>query len=139
MAHRQKLQRTFEKWEAALGELTESLQKPFGKDFEKDILIEIVTKRFEYTFESMWKCLREKLLEEGVETNTPLACFKEAYQLKLISAEHEEVFPLMVRKRNEIVHIYSSDDAQEIYLMIKDIFYPAIQILFANLARIRNI
>ncbi len=92
MAHREKLQRSFEKLEASAKKLKESLAKEFGKGFEKDILIEVVTKRFEYTFESLWKFLREALLEEGIEANSPLACFKEGFKVGLIDSRYEEIF-----------------------------------------------
>ena len=126
MAHRGKLSRSFEKFEASSSKLKKALEKEFGEGFEKDILIEVVTKRFEYTFESLWKFLRELLLEEGIEQNSPLGCFKEAFSLGLIDKKYEDVFPVMVKKRNEIVHIYSDEDAGEIYLLIKNTFAEAI-------------
>ncbi|MDP2599548.1 MAG: HI0074 family nucleotidyltransferase substrate-binding subunit [Deltaproteobacteria bacterium] len=126
MAYRKKLSRTFEIFEAAAQKLKEAIDPQFQARFEKGILIEIVTKRFEYTFESMWKCLKEVLLEEGIEALSPLSCFQEAFHAGIIPKEHEAVFPPMVKKRNEIVHIYSDEDAQEIFLLIKDSFSQAI-------------
>lgn len=126
MARRQKLSRTFENFEAASSKLEGALKPEFQSQFKKEILVEIVTKRFEYTFESMWKCLRELLLEEGIQANSPLNCFQEAFHAGMIPKDQEEVFPVMVKKRNEIVHIYSDEDAEEIYLLIKDTFAPAI-------------
>lgn len=128
MAHRKKLPRTFEKYEAALSKLRESLSAEFGEKYtDKDVLIEIVVKRFEYTFECMWKTLKEMLLAEGVECATPLSAFKGAFKMGVIEDQYEEVFSLMVKKRNEIVHIYSNEDAKEIYLLIKNVFIDAIE------------
>lgn len=135
MAYRKKLPRAFEKFEASLTKLSESISPDFEKQYEKDILIEIVVKRFEYTFESLWKTLREVLLAEGIECASPLGAFKGAFNLGLIDKGHEEIFPLMVKKRSEIVHIYSDEDAQEIYLLIKTAFAPAIDDLFGKLAK----
>lgn len=130
MAYRQKLHRTLQILEATTEKLKEGLSPEFESRFEKNILVEIVTKRFEYTFESLWKFLKELLLEEGIEAASPLSCFKEAFKLKLIEPHYEEVFPLMVKKRNEIVHIYSDEDAYETYLLIKNTFAKAIFDLF---------
>jgi len=53
MARRKKLSRTFEKFEAGLNKLTEAVSKDFETKYDNDVLVEIVTKRFEYTFETM--------------------------------------------------------------------------------------
>jgi len=127
------MQRTFEKFENAYKKLKESCGKDFEEKYEKEILVEIVTKRFEYTFESLWKLLKELLYAEGVECNTPLSCFKEANKLNLIDKKDEDIFPLIVNKRNLIVHIYNDDDAYEIYLLIKNTFIDAIERLFKNI------
>lgn len=132
MAYRKKLHRTLQILEATTEKLKEGLSPEFESRFEKSILVEIVTKRFEYTFESLWKCLKELLLEEGIDAASPLSCFKEAFKLKWIDPKYEEVFPLMVKKRNEIVHIDSDEEASEIYLLIKNTFADAIFALFAK-------
>jgi len=138
MAFRKKLPRAFEKFEASLTKLKESLTAQFQKKYPNDILVEIVTKRFEYTFEGLWKTLKEILLTEGIECASPLSAFKEAYSLGLIREEDQEIFPLMVRKRIEIVHIYSDEDAQEVFLMIKDSFVSAIDSVYENIKKWAN-
>ncbi|MBI4679456.1 MAG: nucleotidyltransferase substrate binding protein [Elusimicrobia bacterium] len=135
MARRKKLPRTLERFEAALAKLREGTAAGFERKFERDILVEIVIKRFEYTFESAWKTLKELLLAEGIESLSPLGCFKEAFKLGLVAPDHEQVFPLMVKKRNEIVHIYSAEDAYETYLLVKSSFLPG---LCALLDRIKS-
>ncbi len=138
MAHRKKLSRTLERFEAGFNKLKEAVTKEFEAKYEKDIIIEIVIKRFEYTFETMWKALKEVLLSEGIEAVSPLSCFKEAFNIGLIDKEHEEIFPLMVKKRNEIVHIYSDEDAYETYLLVRSTFVGAIQKLLDNLIQRRK-
>ncbi|MBI2092196.1 MAG: nucleotidyltransferase substrate binding protein [Deltaproteobacteria bacterium] len=133
MAHRKKLPRTLEKFEAGFNKLKEAVTKEFEAKFDKDIITEIVIKRFEYTFETLWKTLKELLISEGIEATSPLSCFKEAFNIGLIEKEYEEIFPLMVKKRNEIVHIYSDEDAYETYLLIKSTFITAIQSLHKSL------
>ena len=133
MAYRKKLPRTFEKFKAGLEKLEESLSGEFEAKYDKEILIEIVIKRFEYTFESMWKTLKEIVLEEGIDCSSPLGCFKEAFKLGLIEDRFEDVFPLMVKKRNEAVHLYSYEDSLETYLLIKSSFTPAIVDMFKKI------
>lgn len=135
MARREKLWRAFGRFEAAVVKLKTAVDPDFQAQFQKDILIEIITKRFEYTFESLWKCLQEILREEGIQATTPLACFQEAFHAGLIPESSEEIFPLMVRKRNEIVHIYSDENAEEVYTLIKHNF---IQAMLAVLERVRT-
>ena len=44
---------------------------------EREILYEVSAKRFEYTYEVLWKTVRLFLLEEkGLECNSPMDCFK---------------------------------------------------------------
>ena len=135
MAYRKKLPRTFEKFEASLKKLNESTTDKFEAKYDKDVLIEIVVKRFEYTFESLWKLLKEVVLTEGVECASPLGAFKEGFALGLIDKKNEDIFPLMVKKRNEIVHVYSDEDAEEIYHLIKNTFTPAINNVIGNLRK----
>ncbi|OGQ22470.1 MAG: hypothetical protein A3I05_09835 [Deltaproteobacteria bacterium RIFCSPLOWO2_02_FULL_44_10] len=135
MARGEKLQRSFEDFKASFEKLNEAVSDTFRAQYKEEIIIEIVTKRFEYTYETLWKLLKELLLEEGVETATPLQCFKEAFKIGLVSQESEEIFPLIVKKRNEIVHIYSADKAYEIYLLIRNSFIPAITAVSKNLQK----
>lgn len=126
MARGEKLQRAFERLESSSQKLKEATQEKFSEGFSREILVEVVCKRFEYTYESLWKLLKELLLKEGIESQTPLECCKEAFRVGWIDKKFEGVYPLMVKKRNEIVHVYSDEDAYEIYLLIKSDFTPAI-------------
>jgi nucleotidyltransferase substrate binding protein (TIGR01987 family) len=139
MAQREKLPRTFEKFKKSIENFKESLSSEFETKYPRKILVEIVIKRFEYTFESMWKTLQELILEEGIECLSPLSSFKNAYKLGLIDEKYEHIFPLMVKKRNEIVHVYSSDAAYEIYLLIKNTFKDAIFDLYDKVQKKLNI
>jgi len=86
---------------------------------EREILYEVAAKRFEYTFESLWKLLRLYLLElKGLECNSPMDCFKTFYQLGVLGEEEGKLIPKVVRKRNEIVHIYDFLLAEDIYRFI---------------------
>ena len=83
---------------------------------EKEILYEVAAKRFEYTYESLWKLLRLYLLElKGLECNSPMDCFKTFYQVGVLGEQEGALLPKVVRKRNEIVHIYDFELAEDVY------------------------
>ena len=96
--------------------------------------MEISTKRFEYTFEILWKTLKEYLRLEGIDCSTPLKCFKETFKAGLIDEKYESIFIDMVEKRNEIVHVYDFDQAKNIYKFIKsDELFSAIEDVYKKL------
>jgi len=104
-----------------------NLQQSQFFDYEFQVKVEVVTKRFEYSFEALWKTLKLFLSEEkGLECYSPMDCFKSAYQTGMIPEQYEKDFVKMVRKRNEIVHIYNEPVAYEIYNCIVPRFIEAI-------------
>ena len=71
-----KYQSLLKQFESALKRLEEVLNQ------EKSTLIrDAAIKRFEFTFELLWKTLRIFLREKGVEVKTPKDCFKEAFRI----------------------------------------------------------
>lgn len=120
MEKREKFKRTFEKFEKALNKFREIIESQHLFDFlNQELIIEVATKRFEYTFESMWKVLKEHLRGEGLDCPTPLRCFKEAFKAGIISESDEVIFLEMIEKRNLIVHVYDFKAAKAIYDFIK--------------------
>jgi nucleotidyltransferase substrate binding protein (TIGR01987 family) len=121
MAKTEKFRRTFEKFEKAFTKYKEIVKSKGLFDFlSQELIIEVTTKRFAYTFESMWKVLKEYLRAEGVDCPTPLKCFKESFKAGLIDEAQENVFMEMIEKRNQIVHVYDLQQAEQIYTFIKD-------------------
>jgi len=115
-----KFARTFEKFEKALKKFGETVDSPESfHDLDEEIVIELATKRFEYTFEACWKALQAYLRTEGVDSATPLKCFKGAYKTGDIAEQHDEIFLTMIEKRNQIVHVYDEAQAKHIYEFIK--------------------
>lgn len=62
----------------ALRTLEDIVREPYSL-----IVRDAAIQRFEYTFEAVWKFLREYLGEkEGIISNSPKACFREALTLE---------------------------------------------------------
>lgn len=85
-------------------------------NYDFQVMVEVAAKRFEYTYESLWKVIKQYLIEvHGLTCYSPVDCFKNAFQVGLIASEDESVFYEIVRSRNELVHIYHEEKAKEVY------------------------
>ncbi len=73
--------------------------------FKEEFLIEITTKRFEYTFESMWKVVKEFLRNKGISCNSPKSCFTELVKEGTVSQDYEKTLSEMILIRNSLVHV----------------------------------
>jgi nucleotidyltransferase substrate binding protein (TIGR01987 family) len=80
----------------------------------EDIYLDLIVKRFEYTYEMSWKALKRVLEFLGLEANNPRNVFKEAFAQGLI--KDEEVWLDMIEQRNLSNHVY---DEQQIKGILK--------------------
>lgn len=112
----------------ALGTLKEIIETPYTV-----IVRDATIQRFEYSFEIFWKFLKEYLrVKEGIICNSPKSCFREAFNVKLLT-EDETVSALeMTDDRNLTAHTYHEEVAEEIYKKIKD-YYALMDKLCQNL------
>ena len=95
----------------ALNTLKEIFNLPFSI-VVRDAAIQL----FEYTFEALWKFLREYLKDkEGVISNSPKSCFREAFSLGFLTEEETVKFLEMTDRRNDTSHTYKEEVAQIIY------------------------
>ncbi len=100
----------------------------------EEILYEVCAKRFEYTYESLWKSVRLFLLEQkGLECNSPMDCFKGLYSVGLIDESYSEILPKVVRMRNRVVHIYDFSVAEEVYRFIVEEVVPSFEKIIKSL------
>lgn len=75
-------------------------------------------KRFELCFDLAWKSTKEEAKIQGVECYSPRACFKAAFQLKLI--DYEEKWLKMIKDRNLASHLYKEEKADHLYPKLPD-------------------
>ncbi len=79
--------------------------------------------RFEYTFEALWKFLKEYLKEkEGIISNSPKACFRDIFSLGFLTEEETVKCLEMTDRRNDTSHTYKEEMAQIIYSKTKEHF-----------------
>lgn len=84
------------------------------KEKKNDIVRDSAIKRFEFTFDLSWKLLKAFLEEEmGVVCASPKECFRQAYRNGII--EYDEFWLKMTDWRNEIVHVYKEEFAEDLY------------------------
>lgn len=106
----------------ALTKLEEALAQP-KNEFMRDSSIQ----RFEFTLDLAWKSVQIYLKDiHGIDCNSPKQCFREAFRVDLI--EYDDFWIELVDKRNETVHTYVEELAQEVYNVL-----PKAVILFHKL------
>lgn len=92
--------------------------------------------QYNLTFELAWKALQEILRLHGVEgadTGSPREIFQLGYKFGFVN--DSAVWLLMLKKRNESVHIYDEDKVDEMILLIRDSFIPAFLVLLDTLKK----
>ena len=109
-------------------------------DFEmadnNDIYRTGVIGQFNLTFELAWKALQEILKMHGADgaaTGSPREILQLGYKLGFV--DDAAVWLLMLKKRNTSVHIYNEEEVDELILLIRDSFIPALTALKDTLAR----
>ena len=92
--------------------------------------------QFNLTFELAWKALQEIMRMhsvEGADTGSPREILQAAYKIGFIN--DSEVWLLMLKKRNNSVHIYNEEEVDEMIILIRDSFIPAFTILKDTLVK----
>ncbi|MEW5691855.1 MAG: HI0074 family nucleotidyltransferase substrate-binding subunit [Candidatus Hydrogenedentota bacterium] len=98
--------------------LEEILSEPFSI-----IVRDATIQRFEFTFEAVWKFLKEYLkVNEGIIVNSPKSCFREMFSLGFLSEEDTVKFLDMTDKRNATSHTYKEMVAEMIFNRINEYF-----------------
>ncbi len=107
----EKLKLKYQDARRALETLEAILREPYSA-----IVRDASIQRFEYTFEAIWKFIKEYLQEkEGIVAASPKACFREIFQLGVISEEQTVKLLEMTDHRNMTAHTYHEEVAQKIY------------------------
>ncbi len=86
--------------------------------FSEEFLMEITTKRFEYTFEAMWKSAKDFLGEGGVDCFSPRSCFEALIKEGVVPESYESILAELIKIRSELVHVYDFERAKDLYKRI---------------------
>jgi len=100
----------------ALQTLEDILREPYSV-----IVRDATIQRFEYTFEAVWKFVKEYLKEkEGIISTSPKSCFREVFGLGFLNEADTAKLLEMTDRRNETSHTYKEAVAEKIYQHIKE-------------------
>ena len=86
--------------------------------------------QFNLTFELAWKSLKAVLEADGVggaETGSARDILKLAAATGFLNDDN--VWLLMLKKRNLSIHIYNEEEVDELIVLIRDSFIPAFRVL----------
>ncbi len=134
----EKFQRAYSRFSKAFEKFREIVENPlFPEIFKEEFVVEITTKRFEYTYEAMWKAVKEFLRLRGIECNSPRSCFKELLKESVIDRKYEQTLYELIVIRNILIHVYDEDRSKEIYNLIKNkIFIETFKEILKNIKEV---
>jgi nucleotidyltransferase substrate binding protein (TIGR01987 family) len=98
-----------------------------------DIVLDVATKRFEFTYEMAWKSLKRALDYLGIDARSPRPIFKEAYTQGLL--QDEQVWLDMIEMRNLSSHVYDEFEISRILTELER-YLAAFESLHAKLKAI---
>ena len=123
----EKLEQKLRSCQRAVATLDEAVNMPFSV-----IVRDASIQRFEYSFESLWKLLKAYLEQhEGIICNSPKRCFREGFQVGLLSVEETETCLVMTDDRNLTSHTYIEAVAEAIYRKLPT-YLAVMRMLLAN-------
>jgi len=96
-----------EKYESSVNRQEEFKNEGFG-----DVYLDLIVKRFEFTYEMSWKALKRYLEFLGFDVKNPRQTFKEGYAQQIL--EDENVWLDMIEQRNLSSHVYDEIEISEI-------------------------
>jgi nucleotidyltransferase substrate binding protein (TIGR01987 family) len=130
----EKLERKLKEAEKSLITLEEILHKKFSK-----IVRDATIQRFEYTFEVIWKLLKEFIYHrEGIVCNPPKSCLREAFSVGLLNEDETLLFLEMTDDRNLISHTYDEEVAQNLYKKVMN-YYEPMKTLFERIKKLSEL
>jgi nucleotidyltransferase substrate binding protein (TIGR01987 family) len=87
-------------------------EQKFKENGLEDVYLDLVVRRFEFTYEMSWKALKRYLDFLGIEATNPRSVFKEAFAHSIISDEN--IWLDMIEQRNLSSHMYDELEIREI-------------------------
>src|SRR3989338_3673394 len=85
---------------------------------KSNLAVDGAIKRFEFTFELLWKSLKLYLEAEGIRANSPRECFKAAFKMGIV--RDEKVTLDLLRDRNKTAHLYHEAESRRVFIRIRE-------------------
>ncbi len=124
--------KSFENFKDSFNDLEKGLNKLKEvieiKSIDREIKRDSTIKRFEFSYELMWKNLKRILEIEGFNPKSPRETFEFAYKNDII--ENEDIWLNMLMDRNIAVHVYNEEEVDKIYKNIVEKYYLEMQKCF---------
>lgn len=114
MAPDEEIQGLFKQFKEAHQRLKEAVKIKEESDIKRDAVI----KRFEFTYEFLWKVYKKIARSQKLDYFSPKSSFQFAFKSGLI--EDEDLYLEIIDARNKTTHVYSEEEAKEIYNFIKE-------------------
>ncbi len=114
MASNEEIQSLFRQFTEAHCRLKEAINLEQETDIKRDAVI----KRFEFSYELLWKTYKKIARSQKLDYFSPKACFQFAFKSGLL--EDEQLFLEIIDARNKTTHVYSEEEAKKIYNFITE-------------------
>ena len=118
----------------ALAQLDAACALTNYSDLERAGLVQM----FEFSFELMWKVLKDLLFYEGFDVKTPREAIRQAFAVEYLEEADAEALLNGLEKRNLLTHTYEEEIALEAEKLIKDRYAPALRRVYERLERKRT-
>ena len=93
---------------------------------------------FVFSYELGWKVLRDLLLYDGYDPNSPRDVIRQGFEAEYLDEDDCETFLDTVGRRNLLTHTYRDETAREAEASIKNRYHPMLRRLHQALERKRT-
>ena len=105
---------------SAFNRLDDACRREEYSDLERAGLIQT----FIFTFELLWKVLKDLLVHEGHDVNSPRQAIRMGYEAAYLGEDECEILLEALDSRNTMSHIYRKEVAVRVEHLIKDVYHP---------------
>ncbi len=125
----------FKQFRSALETLGKAVHEPDYSEYVRDATIQ----RFEFTYETAWKCIKSVLSHQGIELRFPKELLQEAFASGWI--KHPDAWEAMIEDRNLTTQTYQERTAEAVYKAITSSYYGELQFLLLTIEEViqRNV
>lgn len=103
---------------------------------EDSITRDATIKRFEFSWEAVWKCMQTHAQFQGFEGAGPRQAIRHAFTTGIVATpEAADAWFRMLDDRNRTTHLYDESSSQEVYEHIRDEYVVMLGTMVETLRR----